>query len=249
VRHALLVLVVAVATACSQATTDQTSQAASSPPSTASPATSVIPTPTPTEPPTVKVPKVIGLQTAQAKSKVSHAGLDLKVTLRPSSKERGTVISQSPASGVAAPGQRITIVVAAALPHVPNVVGKDVKVATRILDHAGFRVRIRKQASSAAKDHVLTQSPSAGTETHPRTTVTLAIAKPLPAPPTTGGTGGGGGGGGNCTPGYSPCLPPASDYDCAGGSGDGPKYVTGPVRVTGSDPYGLDADGNGIGCQ
>jgi hypothetical protein len=52
----------------------------------------------------------------------------------------------------------------------------------------------------------------------------------------------------NCTPGYKPCLPRASDYDCKGGSGDGPKY-TGRVRVTGSDPYGLDADNDGIGCE
>ena len=35
----------------------------------------------------------------------------------------------------------------------------------------------------------------------------------------------------NCTPGYSPCLTPASDYDCAGGSGNGPGY-TGLVYVT-----------------
>jgi hypothetical protein len=60
---------------------------------------------------------------------------------------------------------------------------------------------------------------------------------------------GGGGGGTSCTPGYSPCLPPASDYDCAGGSGNGPKYVDGPVTVTGSDPYGLDADNDGVGCE
>ena len=52
----------------------------------------------------------------------------------------------------------------------------------------------------------------------------------------------------NCTPGYSPCLPRASDYDCRGGSGDGPKY-TGPVRVTGSDPYNLDRDHDGTGCE
>ena len=52
----------------------------------------------------------------------------------------------------------------------------------------------------------------------------------------------------NCTPGYKPCLPRASDYDCKGGSGDGPKY-TGRVRVTGSDPYGLDSDNDGIGCE
>ena len=53
----------------------------------------------------------------------------------------------------------------------------------------------------------------------------------------------------DCTPGYSPCIPPGPDVDCAGGSGDGPRYVQGPVYVTGSDPYGLDRDGNGIGCQ
>jgi hypothetical protein len=53
----------------------------------------------------------------------------------------------------------------------------------------------------------------------------------------------------DCTSGYSPCLPPASDYDCAGGSGDGPAYADGPIYVTGSDPYGLDADGDGVACE
>jgi hypothetical protein len=37
--------------------------------------------------------------------------------------------------------------------------------------------------------------------------------------------------------------------DCAGGSGNGPAYVAGPVSVIGSDIYGLDADGDGIGCE
>jgi hypothetical protein len=52
-----------------------------------------------------------------------------------------------------------------------------------------------------------------------------------------------------CTRGYSPCLRPASDYDCEGGDGDGPEYVSGPVQVTGTDPYDLDRDGNGVGCE
>ena len=54
----------------------------------------------------------------------------------------------------------------------------------------------------------------------------------------------------DCTPGYSPCLPPASDYDCSGGSGNGPAY-TGRVSVdpSGGDPYDLDRDGDGIGCE
>jgi hypothetical protein len=51
-----------------------------------------------------------------------------------------------------------------------------------------------------------------------------------------------------CTKGYKPCLPPASDYDCYGGSGNGPAY-TGRVKVKGYDVYRLDADGDGIGCE
>lgn len=47
--------------------------------------------------------------------------------------------------------------------------------------------------------------------------------------------------GGGCHPGYSPCLPAVGDLDCAD--------VSGPVRVLGDDPYRLDADGDGIGCD
>jgi hypothetical protein len=53
----------------------------------------------------------------------------------------------------------------------------------------------------------------------------------------------------SCSTGYRPCLPPASDYDCAGGSGDGPAYANGPIYVTGSDPYDLDSEGDGIACE
>jgi hypothetical protein len=28
-----------------------------------------------------------------------------------------------------------------------------------------------------------------------------------------------------------------------------PRYVNGPVYVNGSDPYGLDSDGDGVGCE
>ena len=52
-----------------------------------------------------------------------------------------------------------------------------------------------------------------------------------------------------CDPNYSDCVPFASDVDCAGGPGDGPVYVKGPVKVIGKDIYGLDRDGNGIGCE
>ncbi len=53
----------------------------------------------------------------------------------------------------------------------------------------------------------------------------------------------------NCHPSYSGCLKQnAGDYDCAGGSGNGPNY-TGPVQVHGSDPFDLDRDNDGWGCE
>lgn len=53
-----------------------------------------------------------------------------------------------------------------------------------------------------------------------------------------------------CDPNYSgPCVPIASDVDCAGGSGNGPAYVSGPVTVVGNDIYDLDRDGDGTGCD
>ena len=60
-------------------------------------------------------------------------------------------------------------------------------------------------------------------------------AKPRPI------VGVGGGGGGNCATGYSPCVPAGPDLDC--------PDVDGPIRVTGSDPHGLDADGDGWACE
>lgn len=53
-----------------------------------------------------------------------------------------------------------------------------------------------------------------------------------------------------CDPNYSgACVPIASDVDCAGGSGNGPAYVQGPVKVIGDDIYDLDRDGDGWACE
>jgi hypothetical protein len=62
----------------------------------------------------------------------------------------------------------------------------------------------------------------------------LGCPRPAPAPqPLVGGA---------CAPGYSPCVPPyPPDVDCAD--------VDGPITVTGSDPHGLDADGDGTACE
>ena len=53
-----------------------------------------------------------------------------------------------------------------------------------------------------------------------------------------------------CDPNYAlVCVPIASDVDCAGGNGNGPAYVRGPVQVIGRDIYKLDRDGDGFACE
>ncbi len=54
-----------------------------------------------------------------------------------------------------------------------------------------------------------------------------------------------------CDPSYrGQCLKDGiGDYDCSSGRGDGPNYVYGTVQVVGSDPFDLDRDNDGIGCE
>jgi endonuclease YncB( thermonuclease family) len=58
----------------------------------------------------------------------------------------------------------------------------------------------------------------------------------VPSPPAQSGS---------CHPSYTPCLPVTGDLDCA----DVRALGVAPVRVTGSDPYRLDGDGDGFGCE
>lgn len=66
------------------------------------------------------------------------------------------------------------------------------------------------------------------------------------SPPSSGGGGATtpSASGGNCEPGYSPCLPKVADLNCS----DIPDSEK-PIHVTGSDPYRLDANHNGLGCE
>lgn len=46
---------------------------------------------------------------------------------------------------------------------------------------------------------------------------------------------------GDCDPNYVPCIPIADDHNCSD--------IKVAVRVMGEDIYGLDRDGNGVGCE
>jgi hypothetical protein len=240
-RRTLLVAVAVLAVSCSQTTNSAsgTTSGVSTPQVTF---TTAPPTPSPTQ--TAKVPAVKGKDLDAAKKAVRAAGLTVQVVYEYTDEiAAGQVIDQAPAPHVVADkGDVVRLSVARPLPRIPNVLGKTLDQARRMLKHAGFDVgKVSKQASSQTKDTVISQSPPAGTGAQPGRNVNLVIAKPEP-PPTS-----------NCTSGYSPCLVyhGGADYDCAGGSGDGPYYTDPGVvyQVTGSDPYGLDANNNGLGCE
>jgi resuscitation-promoting factor RpfB len=191
------------------------------------------------EPAKVHVPHVTGLSVDQAAKRLRVRGLSVgTVERRPSAKPRGTVLSQVRS------GSSISLVIAAPFPVVPDTVGDNSAAARRVLRRAGFEVvKTRRRTDSATPGSVIDQSPNGDTRARPGATVTITIARkpPAPPPPSTQES--------DCASGYSPCLPPASDYDCAGGSGDGPAYAEGPISVTGSDPYDLDSDSDGVACE
>jgi hypothetical protein len=190
------------------------------------------------------MPDLVGLSIPDALQALEAFGIHMiGQTEQLSRKPEGTVLSQDPPAGSEmSEATFVTVVVAKPFPRVPDVTGQKLTGAKRTLKRAGFSIgQVTERESGKPKGTVLAQTPAEGKSAKPGTAVGLVVAKPKPTPTSTGGSS-------NCTPGYSPCLPPASDYDCAGGSGDGPKY-TGFVRVTGSDPYGLDADNDGYGCE
>jgi hypothetical protein len=121
--------------------------------------------------------------------------------------------------------------------------------ARRAVKEAGNQVHQaeRKLARAAANERYFTRRLAAVTAREEREAVKVAELEELEAEEAAeeeaelGAE--------ECDPNYSGCLDPNSpDYDCEGGSGDGPDY-TGTVTVLGTDHYGLDDDSDGTGCD
>jgi hypothetical protein len=199
-----------------------------------------------TEPPRSVVPEVKGLSRREAEEQLTAAGLVVvEVRQVPSMQPRGTVLGQDRKVGASVlAGSGVVLTVAVPYPRVPDVVGRSESAAVSRLREAGFKVTVDIESRTSGKDGVvLRQTPAGSSRAKPHSTIVIVVSSvirtvvPPPPPPQ------------DCTSGYSPCLTPASDYDCAGGSGNGPEYAYGPVYVTGSDPYDLDSDGDGVACE
>ena len=99
----------------------------------------------------------------------------------------------------------------------------------------------RSLVSTTAASQPVAEVTAVGTRQQP---VAAPEPEPEPEPEADAPSGSG------CDPNYEgACVPIDSDVDCAGGSGNGPSYVEGPVQVVGTDIYKLDSDHDGVGCE
>jgi endonuclease YncB( thermonuclease family) len=108
-------------------------------------------------------------------------------------------------------------------------------------DRGKYAERLEREVRSARQAGRGLWGACPGTELNTAAGVatTFPVAEPEPEqePEPSGGE--------DCQAGYDPCLPIVGDLDCA----DIRAMGAAPVTVTGSDPYRLDGDGDGVGCE
>lgn len=199
-----------------------------------------------------QVPRVVGLDAEAAEEKLSAASFDASFAADPYEPRRCKVVKQRPAPGSEL-DQDDTTVRLRCVVDVPRLVGRSPERAQRALERRGIDSRLRGEPADFDLSRCRVARQSAVGRVAPDATVGLRLRCPPPPPapepepvaveqpPAEQG----------CDPNYEgQCLDPNSpDYDCAGGSGDGPDY-TGRVIVVGDDHYGLDTGGEpGIGCE
>ena len=151
----------------------------------------------------VAVPNVVGDQESQAQSTLQAKGFAVSIKSDPTSTQpSGTVISQNPSGGNAAPGSTVTITVSGGAVSVPSVIGDSQQTANQILTTAGFAVNVQQGTgpSQYTNGTVFSQQPNANSTAPKGTTVTIFVqngASPSPSPtpsstspsPTPTGTG------------------------------------------------------------
>ena len=152
----------------------------------------------------VAVPSVVGQQQTNAQNELQSKGFQVSVKPDPTSTQpSGTVISQSPSGGTAAPGSTVTITVSGGAVPVPSVIGDSQQTANNILTTAGFAVSVQQGSGPAqyANGTVFSQQPAASATEPKGATITIFVqngASPSPSvtpsstSPTPSPTGSGG---------------------------------------------------------
>ena len=127
------------------------------------------------------VPEVVGMSLSKAENTLLNAGFKLgKLTKKHVEGQRiGTVLTQSPKAMDKAPkGSGIDLVINEGDKPVPNLIGKSIDEAKRLLEQAGLKLGEVKEVNdhSAVKNVVLASNPNAGTKIGAGDAVSISVA-------------------------------------------------------------------------
>ena len=127
-----------------------------------------------------KVPATAGLARDEAAEKLEDAGFDPDVETRNSTAvEDGLVIYSEPSAGTSLTnGSPVTIVVSSGpkLAKVPVLVGSQRRLAVQQVRGRGLTPSVSEEESTSPAGEVISQSPSAGTEVEPGSTVAIVVS-------------------------------------------------------------------------
>jgi len=138
------------------------------------------------------VPNVIGLREQQAEIRIEGRGLEALARTAQSNRPQGVVFAEKPGAGTQLDkGQTVTIFVSSGRLAVPDVTGSRLAEAQQKLQALGFKVEVKRVASTKPKGFVIDQDPVAGGSALRGATVTLTVssgANPVVVPRLVGQT-------------------------------------------------------------
>ncbi|HWC48733.1 MAG TPA: PASTA domain-containing protein [Solirubrobacterales bacterium] len=127
-----------------------------------------------------EVPHVNGLSQAAAEKKLEAAGFKVAIEqVNSNSVEEGLIVFSEPRGGDSAThGSTVTVFVSRGpkLAKVPVLVGVQREVAVQRLSARGLSPSVSEEESASPKGQVIRQSPSAGTQVEPGSTVSLVVS-------------------------------------------------------------------------
>jgi serine/threonine-protein kinase len=127
-----------------------------------------------------EVPRTAGLTAAEATKKLEEAGFEVLVQrINSSSVEEGLVAYSNPRGGqTATNGSTIMLFVSRGpkLTKVPVLVGAQREVAVQRLSGRGLTASVSEEEDAAPAGQVISQSPSAGAEVEPGSTVAIVVS-------------------------------------------------------------------------
>jgi beta-lactam-binding protein with PASTA domain len=127
-----------------------------------------------------EIPRVNGLAQAAAEQKLEKAGFEVAIErVNSKSVEEGLVVFSEPRGGDSAThGSTVTLFISQGpkLAKVPVLVGTQRRVAVQQIRGRGLTPSVSEEESSSPAGEVISQSPSAGTEVEPGSTVSIVVS-------------------------------------------------------------------------